>query len=213
MLVLKQPVKPGDVWTVDSNTESKTALKGTFKYGEEQITVAGEKEPVKAVTVRCDDLEANGARYSFATYYAKDKGMVKQVIEAGGLKVRHRIGEIRTWAGAEMRQPRQLIHGRALDNQYAARKIPSRSSKLGVRGLTRRMRLTANAFSANGRNWLSFTPVAQGALECRYRARNFSTAATARSAACSVLRPVTSSPRKPAIDAKALRPRRGIVRA
>ncbi len=49
--------------------------------------MAGEKEPVKAVTVRCDDLEANGARYSFATYYAKDKGMVKQVSEAGGLKV------------------------------------------------------------------------------------------------------------------------------
>jgi membrane-bound inhibitor of C-type lysozyme len=87
VLVLKQPAKPGDVWIIDSNTESKTSLRGTFKYGEEQITVAGEKDPVQAVTVHCDDLEANGAKYAFTTYYVKDKGMVKQVIDAGGLKV------------------------------------------------------------------------------------------------------------------------------
>ncbi len=31
VLVLKQPVKPGDVWTVDSNTESKTAAQGHFQ--------------------------------------------------------------------------------------------------------------------------------------------------------------------------------------
>jgi hypothetical protein len=87
VLVLKQPAKAGDVWSIDSKTEAKTSLKGTFKYGEEQITLAGEKDPVPAVTVHCDDLEANGARYSFTTYYVKDKGMVKQVIEAGGLKI------------------------------------------------------------------------------------------------------------------------------
>ena len=87
VLILKQPVKPGDVWNIDSKTEGKTALRGTFKYGEEQITPAGEKSPVQAATVTCDDLEANGARYSFKTYYAKDKGMVKQTIEAGGLKI------------------------------------------------------------------------------------------------------------------------------
>ena len=87
VLVLKQPAKAGDVWNIDSKTEAKTSLKGTFKYGEEQITLTGEKDPVPAVTVHCDDLEANGARYSFTTYYVKDKGMVKQVIEAGGLKI------------------------------------------------------------------------------------------------------------------------------
>jgi hypothetical protein len=87
VLVLKQPAKPGDVWNINSQTETKTALKGTFKYGEEQIKVAGEKDPVPAVTVQCDDLEANGAKYSFTTYYAKDIGMVKQVIKAGGLEI------------------------------------------------------------------------------------------------------------------------------
>ena len=87
VLVLKQPAKPGDVWIIDSNTESKTSLKGTFKYGEEQITLAGEKDPVQAVTVQCDDLEANGAKYAFTTYYVKDKGMVKQTITAGGLTI------------------------------------------------------------------------------------------------------------------------------
>jgi len=87
VLILKQPAKPGDVWSIDSNTESKTSLKGTFKYGEEQITWAGEKDPVQAVTVHCDDMDANGAKYAFTTYYVKDKGMVKQVIDAGGLKV------------------------------------------------------------------------------------------------------------------------------
>ncbi len=87
VLVLKQPAKPGDVWTIDSTTETKTSLKGTFKFGEEQITLAGENKPVQAVTVHCDDLEANGAKYAFTTQYVKDKGMVKQIIDAGGLKV------------------------------------------------------------------------------------------------------------------------------
>ena len=87
VLVLKQPAKAGDVWNIDSKTEAKTSLKGTFTYGEEQITLAGDKDPVSAVKVHCDDLEANGARYTFTTYYAKDKGMVRQMIEAGGLKI------------------------------------------------------------------------------------------------------------------------------
>ena len=87
VLILKQPAKAGDVWNIDSKTEAKTSLKGTFKYGEEQITLTGEKGPVQAVTVQSDDLEANGAWYSFKTYYVKDKGMVRQVIEAGGLKI------------------------------------------------------------------------------------------------------------------------------
>ena len=87
--ILKLPPKPGDGWSVDSKAQGKTggteALKGRFKVGGEEVTVPAGK--YTAVTVSCDDLDANGAKYSFTTDYVKDVGMVKQVIEAGGLKV------------------------------------------------------------------------------------------------------------------------------
>lgn len=85
--ILKLPPKPGDAWVVDSKAEGKTGterLQGTFKTGGEEVTVPAGK--YTAVTVACDDLDANGAKYSFTTDYVKDVGMVKQVIEAGGLK-------------------------------------------------------------------------------------------------------------------------------
>lgn len=85
--ILKLPPKSGDAWVVDSKAESKTGterLQGTFKTGGEEVTVPAGK--YTAVTVSCDDLDANGAKYSFTTDYVKDVGMVKQVIEAGGLK-------------------------------------------------------------------------------------------------------------------------------
>jgi len=85
--LLKLPPKPGDAWVVDSKAEAKTGterLQGTFKTNGEEVTVPAGK--YTAVTVACDDLDANGAKYSFTTDYVKDVGMVKQVIEAGGLK-------------------------------------------------------------------------------------------------------------------------------
>ena len=86
--LLKLPPKPGDFWPVDSKAEGKTGnerLQGTFKTGGEEVTVPAGK--YTAVVVSCDDLDANGAKYSFSTDYVKDVGMVKQVIDAGGLKV------------------------------------------------------------------------------------------------------------------------------
>ena len=86
--LLKLPPKPGDDWTVDSKAEAKTGterLQGRFKTQGEEVTVPASK--YTAVVVSCDDLDANGAKYSFSTDYVKDVGMVKQVIEAGGLKV------------------------------------------------------------------------------------------------------------------------------
>ena len=88
--ILKLPPKPGDGWSVDSKAQGKTggteALRGRFKVGGEEVALPGDKK-YTAVTVSCDDLDANGAKYSFTTDYVKDVGMVRQVIEAGGLKV------------------------------------------------------------------------------------------------------------------------------
>jgi hypothetical protein len=76
--------KNGDIWTVDSKAD-REALKGTFTENGEEVTVPAGK--YTAVTVSCEDLDANGAKYSFKTSYAKDVGMVRQEITAGGLKV------------------------------------------------------------------------------------------------------------------------------
>jgi hypothetical protein len=79
-----------DAWNVNSRAETKSGekqtLQGTFTENDgEKVTAAG-KEYTAAV-VSCEDLDANGAKYSFRTYYAKDVGMVKQEISAGALKV------------------------------------------------------------------------------------------------------------------------------
>jgi hypothetical protein len=80
---LKLPPKKGDSWTVESKLGGKT-VKCTFKSDEEEVKVpAGTFKTVSAVS---DNLEANGLKASFAFYFAKDVGMVKQVIEVSGQK-------------------------------------------------------------------------------------------------------------------------------
>lgn len=91
VLILKlPPTKNDQSWGVDSKADTragaKESLKGTFtEHDGEEVTIADKK--YTTVAVSCENLDANGAKYSFKTYYAKDVGMVKQEIEAGGLKV------------------------------------------------------------------------------------------------------------------------------
>ena len=88
VMILKLPPKPAEIWTIDSKADTAAgteSLKGTFAENNEEVTVPAGN--YKAVVVACEDLDANGAKYSFKTYYAKDVGMVKQDISAGGLKV------------------------------------------------------------------------------------------------------------------------------
>jgi hypothetical protein len=88
VLILKLPPKVGEVWNIESKSTTKTGvetLKATFTENGEEVTTPLDK--FAAVTVSCEDLDANGAKYSFKTYYAKDVGMVKQEITAGGLKI------------------------------------------------------------------------------------------------------------------------------
>jgi hypothetical protein len=95
ILKLENDKPKNDEWNVNGKVEpkgggDKQSLNGTYTetYSEDEakkITVGGAKVP--AVTVSCADLVANGAKYSFKSYYVKDKGMVKQEITAGGLTV------------------------------------------------------------------------------------------------------------------------------
>ena len=73
--LLKLPPKPGDFWTVDSKAESKTGterLQGTFKISGEEVTVPAGK--YTAVVVSCEDLDANGAKYSFQYRLRQGRG-------------------------------------------------------------------------------------------------------------------------------------------
>lgn len=82
---LALPPKDGESWKVDSKIGKET-LKGTFKEGEEKkVKVpAGEYD---TVFTESDDLDANGMKVKFKTYFAKGVGMVKQVISVNGQDV------------------------------------------------------------------------------------------------------------------------------
>ena len=96
--------------------------------------------------------------------------------------------------------------------QYAARRMPSRSSTVTGRGLTRRMRLMPNAFSANGRSCSSFTPRSRSRCGMPMSARSCSTAAIARSAAAVLAQAVHVLAEQPG-DGGELRPARRQVEA
>ena len=82
---LKLPFKDGETWKVDSKIGKET-LKGSFKMGkEEKVKVpAGEYD---CIYTESDDLDANGMKVSFKTYFAKGVGMVKQTIKIGQQEV------------------------------------------------------------------------------------------------------------------------------
>ena len=63
------------------------ALKGTFKAGEEKEVAVPAGKYADVVTSGGDDLDGNGQKVGFTYYFAKDVGMVKQVIDRGGQKV------------------------------------------------------------------------------------------------------------------------------
>lgn len=74
--VLQLPPKKGDTWKVDTNI-----ARGSFTVEEREAKVpAG---TYKCLCVLSKDLEVNGFKPSITSYYAKDVGMVKQVIQEG----------------------------------------------------------------------------------------------------------------------------------
>jgi hypothetical protein len=85
VLFFKLPPKKDQSWNVDSKAGG-ASIKGTFKdAGEEDVKVPAGS--YKAVVVASQDLEANGVKMSITYYFAKDVGMVKQVVEIAGQKV------------------------------------------------------------------------------------------------------------------------------
>jgi hypothetical protein len=82
---LQLPPKADEKWDVNS-TIGKEKLKGTFKIDKtEKIKVpAGEYD---TIAVSSDDLDANGMKVSFKSYYARKVGMVRQVIKIGSQEV------------------------------------------------------------------------------------------------------------------------------
>jgi hypothetical protein len=90
VLVLKLPPTKNDAWTFDAKAAGKAgakeSLRGTVTERDgEQVTVPAGS--YTAVSVSCQDLDANGAKYAYTTWYAKDVGMVKQEINACRRKV------------------------------------------------------------------------------------------------------------------------------
>lgn len=81
---LRLPAKGGMTWKVNSKVDGQ-ALTGTFKTGEEEVKVTA--GTYKTITVSGQDLEANGVKLSMTYYFAKDVGMVKQVIELASQKI------------------------------------------------------------------------------------------------------------------------------
>jgi hypothetical protein len=80
---LKLPPNKDDTWVVDSKVLDK-AIKCNFKSGEAEVKVPA--STYQTVTATCTDLDVNGLKATVTYYFAKDVGMVKQVIESPGDK-------------------------------------------------------------------------------------------------------------------------------
>ena len=82
VVLLKLPPAKGDTWKVDSKIGTEV-LKGTFtNSGEEDITVPAGK--YKAFKIS-GEFDVAGQNMTFVYYFAKDVGVVKQVITGAGL--------------------------------------------------------------------------------------------------------------------------------
>jgi hypothetical protein len=83
VLFLKHKGKKGDTWDIDVKIGAETA-KGKFTAGEEEIEVPAGK--FKVIT-SSGEFDINGQKIGFTYYYAEKVGMVKQVAQAGDMKV------------------------------------------------------------------------------------------------------------------------------
>jgi hypothetical protein len=91
---LKLPPKKGETWEVSSalgktDKSAGEVIKATFKAGEEKVEVPAGK--YDAITASTDDLVAAGDQMGVTYYFAKDVGLVKEVIEVAGQKVVHEL--------------------------------------------------------------------------------------------------------------------------
>jgi hypothetical protein len=81
VLILKRSPQVGQQWKINSAI-GKEKITGTFKCGREARLKVGDKEH-DAFYIESTDLDANGMKVKFKTYYAKNVGMVKQIITIG----------------------------------------------------------------------------------------------------------------------------------
>jgi hypothetical protein len=78
LMLLKQPPKPGESWSVDARSAGRV-YKGSFKISEEEVKVhAGTFKGARRVTSQ--DVVVDGLKPTITTWYAENVGMVKQVI-------------------------------------------------------------------------------------------------------------------------------------
>jgi hypothetical protein len=76
--ILQLPAKANDKWTVSSNVLGKK-LTGTFTASITDLTVLGKKYP-GVVMAKSDDFQVDGQNVPHTYYFAKDVGIVKQVV-------------------------------------------------------------------------------------------------------------------------------------
>ncbi len=83
--ILPQPAAVGTQWQVRS-TIAKEKMSGTFKCGRQAQLKVGDKV-YDTLYTESDDLDANGLKAKFKSYYARNVGMVKQTITIGAQEV------------------------------------------------------------------------------------------------------------------------------
>ena len=83
---LALPPKKGEEWQIEAKVGTEK-LKGTFKPGEMEELQVGGTTYQNVVTVTCDDLDANGMKMTVVYYFAKEVGMIKQVVKIAGQDV------------------------------------------------------------------------------------------------------------------------------
>ena len=84
---LKLPFKVGDSWTVESKVLGKT-LKGTFKVSTSAEESVLGKTYKNVVVCTSDDFTVDGQKLTHTYYFAKDVGIIKQVVNFAGQEIK-----------------------------------------------------------------------------------------------------------------------------
>jgi len=86
LLFLKLPVKDGASWKVDVKVAGKK-LAGSYTMSVEEVTLKNGKKYSDVVVCQSDDFEIDGQQLPHTYYFAKDIGIVKQVVSFAGEEV------------------------------------------------------------------------------------------------------------------------------
>jgi hypothetical protein len=85
LLILKNPIKPGESWPVEFKTDEGKTIRGKFVTGTESVPLVlnGKEVKVNTVTVTGKDLQLDEGEMSIKFWFVENIGLVKEHVQVG----------------------------------------------------------------------------------------------------------------------------------